>query len=1636
MASGPPPESSMITRPPVELYGRYPGYGFAGSGVSTAIGNFTVSIFDLVFPGAILGLLDWQRTYNSRSGAIGALGPGWTTSLTARLVPGDGGPVTFYDEDGRILVFTPVAGGGYARPQDLSGDLTRDADGTFTLTYNSGLAWTFDATGRLTGRWLDGQQVSLEYDSTDLLIRAAHSAGRHLTFGYDGNRRLASVQADDGRTVTFGYTTGDVTSALLESVTDPGGATTRLESTGTGQSSQVSQITDPDGVVLIANTYDDPQHRVTSQEIPGSGGVTFGYDDSSGITIVTSEPGGASTVFQADPQGRMIKVTDPEGNAGTFSYDASGKLTRAVTPGGAELNQTYNANGNVLTSAFGGLTTTWTYDEENRVLSVTDPDGGITRYAYAGLGDIPSQVTDPNGGVTRTTAVNGRVTSQTDADGNTTSFTYDAAGNLASITSPSGSETTFGYDAAGNVVLTTAPSGRTITYTYDGTGRLSSVTDPAGATTSYQFSVAGRLTQVTDPTGASTARGYNEAGQLVSVTNALGQAVTLTYDADGFPATSTSLSGGVTTARYDSLGRLTSVTPPDSFTRAYTYDADGRLVTQTGPSGTSRYAYDAVGNLLSATDPTGAVLGYAYNNIGQVTAFTDPTGGVWKTSYDAAGNAVAASNPLGAAITSQLTAAGLLAAVTDALGRQVSYSYDQDGRITAVTNAQGGVTRFGWDTDGRLIDVTTPAGLTTSFRYDEAGRMVAVVDPRGWITRYEYNARGDETAVITASGSVRRRRYDAAGRLTQVTDANDGVTQYTYDNAGNLLSITDGKGAVTRLTHDVNGRLTAVTDPLGRTTQYAYDTAGNLVAITDPAGKVLRMAYDADRRLVSRTGTDGVTVTFAYDKAGRPASTTDATGVTRYAYDTAGRLTSVTEPDGEVFSYGYDQAGQCTTLNYPDGLRLRYDYDLNGRLVHLHDSRAGDAVYALDPDGRLLTEQLPGAHARRYHYHGGLLSRFEAFRDGYPVTDTSFDHDPDGRIRAEHAADASQEYQYDAVGQLVRTVRHGSRPAVPVRAGQQRREDQERREETHFTYDAVGNRTSMNRGDTQTHYRYDAADQLLGYESHGRRAEFRYDESGRLVEETAGSLRRHIDYDGFGQPVRVTWTDQGRDEDLQATFNGTGLLTALVVTSQDTHRDEQRSASVRYQWGIGQLPRILTQRAEPRADDAERDQPGHLSADFAYGYGRTFASWEHGSAAFHTDAYGSAVWTQDTADWVQAGRYDPFGSPAESPRDGARGPELPRFGYRGELARGPMLYLRARTYDTGLGRFTTRDPVTVLSGPSNARNPYIYANNDPLTFTDPLGTLAIPSPATLLAEFMPDFGERGCANCQNPGDSLSWHKKCFQNQLCLWVRGYYWGNESALAGDNWALNNLWSSGQRERAAQAMAIWQLNTNRIGLLGKIEKAAISALGLPTSFPMVRPSPHIDFDVDWEVGQRFNRPAAAADIPGIRTDIVTGAGKVPSWLYEVKEYGPEVEFIVSTQMYRYYTYAKAFYNVSFYPGVELLNYVDTFQVNFFDFLDITHFGGSTVYVWGLGNEPGHIYFATDDDTPERVKSRVREKLEPLTQLLVAAFDKQNPQLGQVLSRQLTGVPGGVSDSGPGGADTGAGDGGAPDPVPVLGG
>ncbi|MEJ2852106.1 MULTISPECIES: RHS repeat-associated core domain-containing protein [unclassified Saccharothrix] len=1487
--------AAPVTRPVAELFGAHASFGLAGDGVNTATGNFTRTSEDLRFGG-----LRWARTYNSLGG--------WTTSYSAHLVPGDGS-VAFHDDDGRVLTFV-ADGQGFRRPADLEADLSR-VDGGFALRYNDGDVWSFDGAGRLTRLAADGEQVSLSHG--ERLDTVTHDAGERLSLSYNASGQVERVTSGDGRAVSYGYTDGRLTS-----VTAPDGASARYEYEG----GRLTAVFDAEGRKTVGLTYDD-RNRVRHQDFTAGGGVDLAYDDN-GVTTVTATSTGARALYEHDPAGRLVKATDPAGNVVTRTFDDRGRTTGATSRGGAKVALEYDGRGNVTKRTVGERSTTYTYDDRDRLTSATDAGQGVTRYGYAGESRVPSEVTDPNGAVTRNTVTNGLVTETVDAAGVKTTFGYEGR-RLTSSTDGVGQTTRFGYDAAGRRTTTTSPTGRVSAVEYDAAGRVTARTSPSGAVERDRYTSSGLLVETTDPTGAVTAHDHDGAGRRVASTDPLGRRTTYAHDSDGNVTTSTNPAGGVSRYTYDPFGRVSTVTAPAGEVVRYTYDADGRQAERVEPAGTEVTAYDQLGNVVSTTDAAGRTTRYTYDSQDREITRTDPIGAVWRTAYDAAGRVSSRTDPLGAVTRYEYDAAGRLTALIDPLGSRTQYKYDAAGRLVETVDPEGGVERNEYDADGRRVAQTSPAGLVTRYTFDADGRITTSTDPRGGVSKFEYNARGEVVATTTPTGAVRRMEYDAAGQLVAAVDPLGARTSYGYDAAGNLTSLTDAKGAVTAFTYDAGGRQTSSTDPLGRTTRREYDAAGNLVNVVDPEGRALRQEFDAVGELVKRSASDGSTTTYTYDANARRASMTDATGTYRYEYDLVGRLTGVVEPDGAKFGATYDAAGRRTELAYPDGLKVAYRWNRNGRLVGLTDPKAGEVSYKLDQDGRLVHEDLPGKWARSYAYEGGLLARYE--EDGATKQRTAFTRDADGRIVTEtdgrpHAEGGGRttEYRYDAAGRLVAV--NGKHDAAS------------------FDYDVVGNRTRIARGHEETRLTYDAADQLLAADTGRRHTDYRYDSVGRLVERKSDRKSPHdestgrgetlaVSYNGFGLPVATTRTrghDVGR---TQASFNGDGLLVAL------TTGDERSGGSdtTRYRWSVGDVvPQIVVQ------------QRGKEQVDFVYGHGRVFADEGRKSATFSRDAHSSALRTGQTHEWVQADEYDEFGAPERPDAEADTHRDRPKFGYRGELARDDAVYLRARVYDAGVGRFTTRDPVATKAGQVNPTSAYAYADNDPVNFTDPLGEWSLAD--AILRAVAAVFAAAAVSPCPPAGNSIERHDKCFQNHVYR-TRGYI--PEDCLDADHSCLDALWHGRQPERASQAFTIHELNVRRQSVWDDFWDNR----GWSTT---------ISERVDWEVGPPANY------MNTFRIDIVTEE----KWIYEVKRWSGGAEAEVNAQL-GYYQYEADWYdNVRFDRGVELKDWADTFQVSegFWDFLS----GGKTVYVWGYGNPSGHVYFEEKDRTPERVRNKVR--------------------------------------------------------------
>ncbi|MCP3964270.1 MAG: RHS repeat-associated core domain-containing protein [bacterium] len=324
---------------------------------------------------------------------------------------------------------------------------------------------------------------------------------------------------------------------------------------------------------------------------------------------------------------RLESITDRWGNALAYAYDANGNRTRLTDP-----------NGKI---------TSYSYDALNRVASVLVPSGGVTEYEYF-ANSRPKKVIYPNG----TTAEN----------------TWDAANRAATIDNRhfGGAVSTFsyGYDLNGNRIEQVESHGgqpaETTTYAYDTADRLLEVTYPDKITT-YTYDDAGnRLSETdTDPAGDTTLRDrtytYNDRNQITAVTDLLDASASVTYgyDANGNQVSRATGGGEVTDLTYDVRDRLTTVTKDAVTLGTYGYDHQGlRVSKQTAASGLERYVYDDQSVLLRTSD-TGRATKYDYGPF-RLLSVDDTTDGRAYYLFDALGSISDLTDPQGVVLARYL----------------------------------------------------------------------------------------------------------------------------------------------------------------------------------------------------------------------------------------------------------------------------------------------------------------------------------------------------------------------------------------------------------------------------------------------------------------------------------------------------------------------------------------------------------------------------------------------------------------------------------------------------------------------------------------------------------------------------------------------------------------------------------------------------------------------------------------------------------------------------------------------------------------------------------------------------------------------------------------------------------------------
>jgi YD repeat-containing protein len=689
--------------------------------------------------------------------------------------------------------------------------------------------------------------------------------------------------------------------------------------------------------------------------------------------------------------GLLITVADPFGRQLNFTYESGSRVITMTDPAGGIYEYTY-ASVNLASVKYpGGATRSYLYGEAAHVSPTPDP--GVS-YASALTGLI-----DENGHryATWSYDAQGRAVSSEHAVGvNKVTLTFNANGTTSVVDALGGSQT-YQFQTIHGMVKSTGQTrhdSASRTETLDANGNVATSTDWNGNRTNYVFDLTRNL-QTSRTEGLTSGGGSTPQTRTIStqwhatfrvpigIAEPL-RITTLTYDSDGSQCGARgalcSKSMQATTDANGSQGFSATTTGP-ARTWSYTYNSNGRVLTVNGPrtdvSDVTTYTYHANDD----TDP---------GKRGNLSTITNAAGHVTSiTAYNAH------SQPL---------------SIVDANSLTTTLVYDVRRRL--IERAVGAEsTLYDYDDAGQLTRVTLPDASFLSYTYDAAHRLTQIEDNLGNRITYSLDAMGNRTLEEMRDppsqlAQKRSREFSNLNRLFKELGATSQTTEYGYDNQGNVVSIKDPLNRVTINQYDALNRLKQSVSPapISAQTQYGYDGLDQLASVSDPRGLVTSYAVNGLGDLAQQVSPD--------------------TGTTVNGHDTAGNLTSQTDAKGQQTLYAYDALNRVTLVTFHDGSKQAFAYDQGtngvGRLSSITES---------DP-----ASQITGATVYGYDQHGRVTSETRTIA-GVQHT-TGYAYDASGRLSGlTYPSGTTVTYGFDALGRvnqittatlgIVRTVAHG-----------------------------------------------------------------------------------------------------------------------------------------------------------------------------------------------------------------------------------------------------------------------------------------------------------------------------------------------------------------------------------------------------------------------------------------------------------------------------------------------------------------------------------------------------------------------------------------------------------------------------------
>jgi RHS repeat-associated protein len=984
--------------------------------------------------------------------------------------------------------------------------------------------------------------------------------------------------------------------------------------------------------------------------------------------------GSLSTLWLMDVTSNNAVTVNDGGQSRTFIKLVDGSYNPA--PGYADSLIT-NLDGTFTVEAPQRLK--WNFNSAGSLATYVDPKGMTVTYSY----DTSNRVTGVINGLGRSltlTYTGSQLTSVSDGNGRSVSFTVDSNDTLTQFTDANGKTTSYQYGSSLQLekyFLPAFPDPTTpfVTNTYDSLGRIMSQAIqypglPTASVSNYYF--AGSRSEVDDPLGNSHVMYYNSVGSLVRDINELGQ---------------------VTDFVRDGLNRLISTTFPELNVLAFTYDNYNNVLTQTwqpkpgssladivqtftydptwnkistftdGESNTTTFSYDSThGTLQTITRPTiggsTPTLSFTYNSYGQVLTKTDETGIVDRFIYDSA-----------------TPTEKLLSATRDygtgRLNLLTSFGYDSVGNVTTITDPNGNSTSFEYDNERRLLQQTSPSpfNYVTTWDYNDNGWRTSLSRQTGDVSNpyqtwtWQFFTHGEVVSIADPANNSLTLEYDSLGRVSARIDAEGREYQFAYDYLSRIETVTDPLSVIAdSRTYTANGMLSTREDASSNVTTYQYDGLDRLEKRIYPDSTFDQFSYDANNNVLNLLTRDSETITNTYDVLTRLSTSTPGSLATQtISYDLAGRQLSIatpvsgSDPASGSYGFGYDTAGRLTSQSTPSGLTIGYQLDNNSNRTRLIWPDSYYADYLYDQLNRLTDIKLNGATTSAVQIQYDELSRRTqlTYENGCVTTYAyQINNDMSSLEHAFIGSSVTFEFAYNLVHQITSlTADDTSFIWKPSSSSS-------------TVYSTANNLNQYPLVDS-TAYSYNDNGCLTG----GLLNSASFDVLNRMTEAVNGSITNQYWYDPFNR---------------QAKKSVSGTDTNYLYDGSQRIADYNDS--------------LTLQNRYIRGD--------RLDETFLYVSGSD-------TTYLHADRIGSVIAESDSVG-ANTNKYlfSPFG---ESVSVSASGYGFTSQRYDAEIG---LYNYKARFYSPSIGRFLQPDPIGFAAGDLNL---YSYVGNDPLNLTDPSG---------------------------------------------------------------------------------------------------------------------------------------------------------------------------------------------------------------------------------------------------------------------------------------------------------------------------